>query len=150
MGLFDEDAVQLTRVLRAPAEEVFSAWTEPARLERWWAGVGGWTEAHAEVDLRVGGHYLFTMRDARGAVDGVGGVYTDVLKPERLGFTWTWENDPSAMRGSEGSLVEVVLREAAGGTQLLLTHSGLGSKQVKGLHEAGWNALLTSLFAAVS
>jgi uncharacterized protein YndB with AHSA1/START domain len=149
MGPSDENLVQLTRVLRAPPEEVFSAWTEPALLEQWWAGVGGWTEARVEVDLRVGGHYRFTMRNARGSVDGVGGVYTDVSRPERLGFTWTWENAPSVMRGSEGSLVEVVLREAAGGTQLSLTHTGLGSKQVRELHETGWNALLTSLFAAV-
>lgn len=150
MGPSDEDVVRLTRVLRAPAEEVFSAWTEPAVLEQWWAGVGGWADAHAEVDLRVGGHYLFTMRDARGAVDGVGGVYTDVSRPERLGFTWTWQNDPNVMRGSEGSLVDVVLREAAGGTHLSLAHTGLGSMQVKELHEAGWNALLTSLFQTLS
>ena len=150
MGPSDEDVVRLTRVLRAPAEEVFSAWTEPAVLEQWWAGVGGWTEAHAEVDLRVGGHYLFTMRDGRGAVDGIGGVYTDVSRPERLGFTWTWENDPSVMRGSEGSLVDVVLREAAVGTQLSLTHSRLGSQEVKELHDEGWNALLTSLFGFLS
>ena len=149
MGPSDEN-VQLTRVLRAPPEEVFSAWTEPALLERWWAGVGGWTEARAEVDLRVGGHYLFTMRNERGPVDRVGGVYTEVSRPERLGFTWTWDNDPSVMRGSEESRVAVVLREAAGGTQLSLTHAGLGSKVVKELHEEGWNALLTSLFGFVS
>jgi uncharacterized protein YndB with AHSA1/START domain len=150
MGLSDEYAVLLTRVLRAAPGEVFSAWTEPPLIEQWWAGVGGWTEAHAEVDLRVGGHYLFTMRDGRGAVDGVGGVYTDVSRPDRLGFTWTWENDPSVMRGSEGSLVDLVLREEGGGTQLSLTHTGLGSSAVQELHEDGWNALLTSLFGLVS
>ena len=54
------------------------------------------------------------------------------------------------MRGSEGSLVDVVLTEAADGTQLSLSHSGLGGKLVKDMHEGGWNALLTSLFAALS
>ena len=150
MAPSDEHAVQLTRVLRAAPEAVFSAWTEPALLEQWWAGVGGWTDAHAEIALRVGGHYRFTMRDARGSVDGVGGVYTDVSRPERLGFTWTWDDEPSAMRGSAGSLVDIVLRETAVGTQLTLTHTGLGSKTVKELHDEGWNALLTSLFHRVS
>jgi uncharacterized protein YndB with AHSA1/START domain len=146
----DENVVRLTRALRAPPEEVFSAWTEPELLERWWNGVGGWTEAHAEIDLRVGGSYRFTMRDEGGGVDGVGGVYTEVSRPERLSFTWTWENEPAVMRGSGGSLVQVVLHEAPEGTRLALTHSGLGTKLAKELHEEGWNALLTSLFGLVS
>jgi uncharacterized protein YndB with AHSA1/START domain len=52
MGTSDENLVQLTRVLRAPPAEVFAAWTEPAFLERWWTGVGGWVDAEADVDLR--------------------------------------------------------------------------------------------------
>jgi len=146
----DDCVVRLTRVLRAPPDEVFSAWTEPALLERWWAGVGGWVEAKAHVDLRVGGSYHFSMRDEGGAQHGLLGAYTEVARPERLAFTWTWENDPRVMRGSEGSLVDLAIRKAPGGTQLTLTHSGLGSKLVKELHEGGWNALLTSLFAWVS
>jgi uncharacterized protein YndB with AHSA1/START domain len=81
---------------------------------------------------------------------GVLGAYTEVARPERLAFTWTWENEPRVMRGSEGSLVEVAFREAPGGTQLTLTHSGFESKLVRDLHEEGWNALLTSLFGFLS
>jgi uncharacterized protein YndB with AHSA1/START domain len=90
------------------------------------------------------------MRDGRGALHGVLGVYTEVAPAERLGFTWTCENDPSVMRGSEGSLVDVLLREAPDGTQLALTHAGLGGKLVKDMHEEGWNALLTSLYGLFS
>jgi uncharacterized protein YndB with AHSA1/START domain len=150
MGTSDENLVQLMRVLRAPPGEVFAAWTDPAFLERWWIGVGGWVDAKADVDLRVGGRYHLSMRDERGALHGVVGVYTEVAPAERLGFTWTWENDPSVMRGSEGSLVDVVLREAPDGTQLALTHTGLGGKPVKDMHEVGWNALLTSLYGLFS
>jgi uncharacterized protein YndB with AHSA1/START domain len=146
----DEHVVRLTRVLRAPPDEVFSAWTEPALLERWWAGVGGWVEAKAGVDLRVGGRYELTMRDDRGVVHAIVGVYTDISPPGRLGFTWTWKDDPSVMRGSEGSLVEVVLQGTAGGTQLSLSHSGLEGELIKDMHEEGWNALLTSLFGVLS
>ena len=150
MGPSDEHVVRLTRVLRASPDDVFSAWTEPERIEGWWTGVGGWVEAKADIDLRVGGNYHFSMRDEGGALHGVFGAYTEVSRPERLAFTWTWENEPRVMRGSEGSLVDLVLPEAPEGTQLALTHRGLGSKLVKELHEAGWNALLTSLFAALS
>jgi uncharacterized protein YndB with AHSA1/START domain len=150
MAPSDENLVRLTRVLRARPGEVFRAWTEPDLLEGWWTGVGGWVDAKAEVDLRVGGRYHFSMRDERGAAHGVLGVYTEIVPAERLGFSWTWENEPSVMRGSEGSLVDLVLREVSEGTQLSLTHSGLGSKLVKDMHEQGWNALLTSLFAVIS
>jgi uncharacterized protein YndB with AHSA1/START domain len=150
MGTSDEDLVQLTRVLRAPPGKVFAAWTDPALLERWWTGVGGWVDAKADVDLRVGGRYHLSMRDERGALHDVIGVYTEVVPIERLAFTWTWENEPSVMRGSEGSLVDVALRGAPGGTQVSLTHTGLGGKRVRDMHEEGWNALLTRLFAVLS
>jgi uncharacterized protein YndB with AHSA1/START domain len=146
----DDHVVRLTRVLRAPPDDVFAAWTETALLERWWAGVGGWVEAKADVDLRVGGGYHFSMRDESGAQHGLFGSYTAVARPERVAFTWNWENEPPVMRGSEGSLVEVGLRDAPGGTELTLTHSSLGSKVVTDLHEEGWNALLTSLFGFLS
>ena len=150
MGTSDGSLVQLTRVLRASPGKVFAAWTDPALLERWWIGVGGWVDAKAEVDLRVGGRYHLSMQDDRGALHGVVGVYTEVAPADRLGFTWTWENDPSVMRGSEGSLVDVVLRESPDGTQLALTHAGLGGNLVKDMHEEGWNALLTSLYGLFS
>jgi hypothetical protein len=51
---------------------------------------------------------------------------------------------------SEGSLVDVTLREGPQGTQLFLTHSGLEGELLKDMHEEGWNALLTSLYASVS
>ena len=73
-----------------------------------------------------------------------------MARPERLAFTWIWENKPPVMRGSEGSLVEVGLRDAPDGIQLALSHSSLGSKVVADLHEEGWNALLTSLFGFLS
>jgi uncharacterized protein YndB with AHSA1/START domain len=80
MGTSDENLVQLTRVLRAPPGEVFAAWTDPALLERWWIDVGGWVDAKADVDLHVGGRYHLSMRDERGALDGVVGVYTEVAQ----------------------------------------------------------------------
>ena len=107
-------------------------------------------DAKADVDLRVGGRYHLSMRDDRGALHGVVGAYTEVVPAERLAFTWTWENEPSVMHGSEGSLVDVVLREAPDGTQVSLTHTGLGGKVVRDMHEEGWNALLTRLFAVLT
>jgi len=125
MGTSDENLVQLTRVLRAPPGEVFAAWTDPALLERSLIGVGDWGGCKGRRRSPRRRSLSPLQGDERGALHGVVGVYTEVAPSERLGFTWTWENDPSVMRGSEGSPVDIVLRGAPDGTQVSLTHMGL-------------------------
>lgn len=49
-----------TRIVNAPQELVFRAWTEPDRLERWW-GPEGFTSTTEEYDLRPGGKWRFVM-----------------------------------------------------------------------------------------
>ncbi|MEO8289468.1 MAG: SRPBCC domain-containing protein [Gaiellaceae bacterium] len=141
----EQDVLRFTRSLAAPPERVFEAWTRPEDLSRWWTGVGGWIGAQAEVDLSPGGRYRISMRDARGALHGVVGVYAEVREPEYLAFTWTWEGEPSVMRGSEGTLVVAEFQAENAGTRLSLAHSGFEGKLVRSLHEEGWNALLANL-----
>jgi uncharacterized protein YndB with AHSA1/START domain len=45
---------------------------------------GGWTFAVCEVDLRVGGAYRFVWRGPKGNEMGMGGVYREIVRPERL------------------------------------------------------------------
>ena len=55
----------LTRIIPAPREEVFAAWTDPELLKEWW-GPGPVTCPEAHVDLREGGAYrLANLRDRR-------------------------------------------------------------------------------------
>ena len=49
-----------SRVVNAPIETVFQAWTEPHHLEKWW-GPAGFTNTFKEFDLRPGGKWKFTM-----------------------------------------------------------------------------------------
>ena len=90
----------IKRRLAAPRERVFQAWTEAAHLQRWFfPTVNGDVISHAEIDLRVGGHYRITMCTAGGEVAAmVGGTYHEVHPPTRLVFSWAWqapESDPS-------------------------------------------------------
>jgi uncharacterized protein YndB with AHSA1/START domain/predicted enzyme related to lactoylglutathione lyase len=78
----------VTRVLDAPAEEAWTAWTEPERVMRWW-GPTGFTSPRAELDVREGGTSLVCMR----APAEYGGqdlyntwTYRAVVPPERLEF----------------------------------------------------------------
>jgi uncharacterized protein YndB with AHSA1/START domain len=76
--------IAMSRVFDAPAGMVFDAWTKPELLTRWLGVRGGWTFAVCQVDLRVGGAYRFVWRGPNGAEMGMGGVYREVVRPERL------------------------------------------------------------------
>lgn len=60
----DRDLV-LTRIIDAPRDKVFKAWTEPELLTQWFAPLP-WTTPHAELDLRPGGACLIVMRSPDG------------------------------------------------------------------------------------
>jgi uncharacterized protein YndB with AHSA1/START domain len=51
----------LTRIIDAPREAVFKAWTDPKLVKQWWAP-RPWTTPHAEIDLRPGGVCRTVMR----------------------------------------------------------------------------------------
>ena len=76
--------IAMTRVFDAPRSMVFDAWTKPELLTRWLGVRGGWTFAICQVDLRVGGSYRFVWRGPNGAEMGMGGVYREVMPPDRL------------------------------------------------------------------
>ena len=79
-----EREIAMTRVFDAPRGLVFDAWTKPELLKRWLGVRGGWTFAVCEVDLRVGGAYRFVWRGPTGIEMGMGGVYREIVRPERL------------------------------------------------------------------
>jgi uncharacterized protein YndB with AHSA1/START domain len=79
-----EREIAMTRVFDASRSLVFDAWTKPELLKRWLGVRGGWTFAVCEVDLRVGGSYRFVWRGPTGAEMGKGGVYREIVRPERL------------------------------------------------------------------
>lgn len=82
----------LTRIIDAPREKIFKAWTE--LLKQWFAPLP-WTTAKVETDVRVGGASLIVMRGPDGKEFPSYGVYLDVVKNERLvftdAFTKAWE-----------------------------------------------------------
>jgi uncharacterized protein YndB with AHSA1/START domain len=79
-----ERELAMTRVFDAPRSLVFDAWTKPELLKRWLGVRGGWTFAVCEVDLKVGGRYRFVWRGPDGTEMGMGGVYREIVRPERL------------------------------------------------------------------
>ncbi len=87
----------LTRLIDAPREKLFRAWTEPELLKQWFAPLP-WTTPHAEMDLRPGGSSLIVMRGPDGKEFPNPGVVLEVVKNEKLVFTdaYTKAWEPSA------------------------------------------------------
>jgi uncharacterized protein YndB with AHSA1/START domain len=144
------DVVRLTRVIDAPREEVFRAWTEPEEIRRWW-GPGDFSCPWAEVDLRPGGRYRLAMQPAAGDPFVVAGTYHEVDPPERLLYSWRWETGPAA-DGSE-SLVRVEFRDRGEQTELVLTHTDFPQSHGPAPYRMGWEgglAKFEALFAGSS
>jgi uncharacterized protein YndB with AHSA1/START domain len=87
-----EREIVMSRVFDAPRNLVFDAWTKPELLERWLGVRGGWSMVVCEVDLRVGGAYRFVWRGPDGAEMGMGGVYREIVSPERLVATEAFDD----------------------------------------------------------
>jgi len=110
-------AIVMTRVFAAPRRLVFDALTQPELLQRWFFGPPGWSLVVCEIDLRVGGAYRYVWSRPGGTDMGMGGVYREIVPPERIVNTEAF--DESWYPGE--ALVTTVLVEQGGKTTLTLT-----------------------------
>lgn len=132
-------SLTLHRVIDAPVEAVYAAWTEPEMLRRWLAP-GNATVVRAVAEATVGGTFLIEMRGADGRKWLTRGRYRDVVPLRRLVHTWRWD----------GSDVETLVTvefepEASGGTRLTLTHARFAQEEARDEHVQGWNGCLAKL-----
>ena len=105
----------MTRVFNAPRHLVFDALTKPELIRRWY-GPAGWSMVVCEIDLRVDGAWRFVSRRPDGKQIGQRGVYREIVAPERLVNTESWEDwNPGEL------LVTTILVEHAGTTTLTMT-----------------------------
>jgi uncharacterized protein YndB with AHSA1/START domain len=80
--------IVVTRVFDAPRRLVFDAYTKPELIKKWLLGPDGWSMPICEIDLRTGGKYRYVWRnETDGSEMGMGGVYRDVVPPERIVVT---------------------------------------------------------------
>jgi uncharacterized protein YndB with AHSA1/START domain len=76
--------IVMTRVFDAPRNLVFDAFTKPELVRQWLLGPPGWSMPVCEIDLRVGGAYRYVWRKAGAPDMGMGGVYREIVAPERV------------------------------------------------------------------
>jgi uncharacterized protein YndB with AHSA1/START domain len=109
--------IVMIRAFDAPRRLVFEAFTKPDLLRRWLLGPPGWTMPVCEVDLRIGGSYRYVWRNEKGTEMAARGVYREVVAPERIVATETFE--PPWYPGE--CINTFVLSEAGGKTTVTQT-----------------------------
>jgi uncharacterized protein YndB with AHSA1/START domain len=116
----------MTRVFDAPRSMIFDAWTKPELLRRWLGVFGSWTFAVCEVDLRVGGKYRFVWRGKDGNEMAMGGVYREIVRPERIVCTEKFD-DP----WYEGDAIDTTTFVERAGKTTMTTTVLYGSKEIR-------------------
>jgi len=138
-------AILITRSFHAPRTLVFDAMTRAERMLNWFHGATGWTLVVCDVDLRVGGTYRWVWRSSTGDEMGMGGMYKEVVRPERLVTTEKFDHAwyPGEAVGT------LVLTEANGKTLMSLTveyespaaRDGVLAAEMEGEMEVGYARL---------
>ncbi len=133
-----EDLV-VTRILDAPLELVWKAWTEPEQVRRWW-GPKYYTSPSCKLDLRVGGKYIFAMQapaDQGGQVSYTSGVYQRIVPMELLEFTQGLSDaDGNRIDPQQAGMPADFPKEM----HTVVTFKAKGSMTEITIHEEGWTA----------
>jgi uncharacterized protein YndB with AHSA1/START domain len=132
-------SLTIKRRLRALPAQVYSAWTEPEKVKRWF-GPGNTQVTLAEFDARKGGRYRIVARSADGTEHDVSGVFREVVPDEKLVYTWAWRSTPE-----RESLVTVEFKREGTGTLLTLTHEDFFDEPARDRHQHGWDGALDML-----
>ena len=85
--------LSLTRLIKAPREKVYAAWTQPELMKQWFAPLP-FTTPIVELDLRAGGASKIVMQDVDGNQYPNHGVYLELVPNEKIvctdAYTSAW------------------------------------------------------------
>lgn len=132
----------LTRVFDAPRSLVFKAWTEPERIKQWW-GPRGAVTLSCEMDFRPGGLWRTRSKAPNGNEYGSRSVFREIVEPERLVFTYAWED--AEWNPKHETLVTITFVEQNGKTVLTFHQGIFDSVASRDAHEEGWRGFFDLL-----
>jgi uncharacterized protein YndB with AHSA1/START domain len=145
----------LERFVDVPRELVWSAWTMPHHVVRWFAPAP-FTTTECEIDLRPGGLFRTVVRSPEGDEFATVACYLEIVDHARLVWTTVLGPGfrPARVRPELAFTAVVSLEATEGGTRYtaLAMHGdpdSRGQHSAAGFHE-GWAAALDQLIAVVS
>lgn len=133
--------VQLHRVLRAPAERVYKAFTDKSAME-YWSPPYGFTGTIHEIDVRVGGGYRMSFTNfSTGSSHTFAVKYLELVLNERIRSTDRFDDEslPGEM------VVTVDLKTVSCGTELRIVQEGIPSAIPVEMCYLGWQESLEQL-----
>jgi len=91
----DGREIILSRLVRAPREIVFQAWTSPEKLADWW-GPKGFKITIESFNMETAGEWKFVLHSPDGVDYPNRVVFIEVVEPERIAFSQSsdTDNDP--------------------------------------------------------
>ncbi len=147
----DDATLVVKRVLNAPQELAFKAWTSAEHIQQWMRPEPEMMCPSAIMDLRVGGKFRIQMKKPNGEFFTAAGEFREVKPPERLVYTWDWEKDGCGAEFGEvegkPSLITVEFLKQGKLTQFVLTHSRFATVESRDNHAQGWSKI-TDCFAS--
>jgi uncharacterized protein YndB with AHSA1/START domain len=148
----------IERIFDAPRELVWRAWTEPEHFMRWW-GPKDFTSPECQIDLRVGGKYLFCMQWPDGRKNWTTGTYEEIIPLEKIVFSDHFADEdgnivPATHYGlSEDfptrTLVTVTFEDLGGKTRMTLTHAGMLAGEMGEMAGEGWDQSFDKMAASL-
>jgi len=135
-------SLEIKRLIKAPRDRVYAAWTDPAQLKQWFGPENVQTH-NLIADARVGGKFRWDLTNSEGEKMTCQGEYLELQPDKKIVFTWQWEDDEDWE--NHISIVTVALADAEGGTELRLTHEQLPNEESRDGHTRGWNSALDKL-----
>jgi uncharacterized protein YndB with AHSA1/START domain len=132
-------SLEIKRLIKAPRDRVYAAWTDPAQIKKWF-GPENVRTRDLIAEARVGGEFRWNLTNSEGEEMTMRGEFRELQPGKKIVFTWQWEDDEDWE--NHVSIVTVELDDAGAGTALRLTHEKLPNKESRDGHTRGWNSAL--------
>ncbi|WNZ25825.1 SRPBCC domain-containing protein [Leptolyngbya sp. NK1-12] len=126
----------ITRMFDAPRSLVFKVWTQPEHFSRW-LGPKDFTAIACHMNVQVGGMYRACIRSPEGNDHWMQGIYREINEPERLMFTFAWEDESSQPKHE--TLVTVTFEEQGNKTLMTFQQAIFESTESRDSHNTGWS-----------
>ncbi len=133
--------VKLHRILTAPVEKIFKAFTDADALASWLPPYGFVCKVHS-MDLKVGGTYKMTFTNfTTGNAHSFGGEYLEVIVNEKLKYSDKFDNPnlPGQM------ITTIELKKVLCGTELFVTQEDIPNAIPPEMCYLGWQESLDKL-----
>jgi uncharacterized protein YndB with AHSA1/START domain len=138
-----EHTITIERILDAPRELVWRAFTEPDELTKWWGPAGFTTPREKiEVDFKPGGTFRLTMIGPDGQEYPNYGHYGIVEPSERFSFGGTMDDNPM-MKSVETTIEFMALEDKL--TKVIVSSRMVCAEELLVMATAGWNSQLDKL-----